>query len=359
MTQLLDAVETVHNANMLHRDIKPENVLIANDNKVVLIDFGSARDYEEAKTLTHSTILTPGYAPIEQYSNRAKRGAFTDIYALGATLYFLLTGQKPLPATDRYQEQLPSPQQLNPAISTQLSSAVMMAMAMKPEDRFQTVADLRAALLLSGKKVEKPVVTEILPVTELPKPEKTLVVKSPAVEEKPVKISKVLIFAVLGFFALILFTFLVFGRGGTKEQTYCGCYDDLSKKVKPTNNDSINLQIYNSGKVACDSIVKKGQKAPDCKVQAELAKKIEPIRAKGAGRLRSDSNENGQNEEQDKCLKNVTYKVKSKENYDNILKIIQTDSCKKQNVIECINQPEDKNKIKDGDELKFKCSSCK
>jgi serine/threonine protein kinase len=96
-------------------------------------------------------MLTPGFAPIEQYSNRAKRGTFTDIYALGATLYFLLTGHKPLAATDRYREQLAAPHQINPAVSEQLSSAVMMAMEMKEEDRFQHIGDFRAAMTLLAK----------------------------------------------------------------------------------------------------------------------------------------------------------------------------------------------------------------
>ena len=144
--QLFDAVEEVHNAGMLHRDLKPDNILLTAKNRVVLIDFGSAREFTEGKTITQTAMLTPGFAPIEQYSNRAKRGTFTDIYALGATMYFMLTGHKPIAATDRYREQLPAPYQLNPQINTQLSSAVMMAMEMKEEDRFQSVGDFRLAL---------------------------------------------------------------------------------------------------------------------------------------------------------------------------------------------------------------------
>jgi len=156
MSQLLDAVEEVHRHGILHRDIKPENILITKEDKVVLIDFGSARDFEDGKTVAHTTLLTPGYAPIEQYSNRAKRGTYTDIYALGATMYFLLTGEKPLAATDRHLESLIPPHKINSSVSSQLSSAVMMAMEMKPEDRFQHVGDLREALdLLFDKNKSK------------------------------------------------------------------------------------------------------------------------------------------------------------------------------------------------------------
>jgi serine/threonine protein kinase len=144
--QLLDAVETVHKAGMLHRDIKPDNILITPDKKVVLIDFGSARDFIEGKTLTQTAMLTPGYAPIEQYGSKKQRGAYTDIYALGATLYFMLTATKPQDATDRYSEEMPAPHELNPKVSTQLSSVIMLAMQIKPEDRFQKVGDMRAAI---------------------------------------------------------------------------------------------------------------------------------------------------------------------------------------------------------------------
>jgi serine/threonine protein kinase len=357
MTQLLDAVETVHNANMLHRDIKPENVLIANDNKVVLIDFGSARDYEEAKTLTHSTILTPGYAPIEQYSNRAKRGAFTDIYALGATLYFLLTGQKPLAATDRYREQLPSPQQLNPAISTQLSSAVMMAMAMEPEDRFQTVADLRAALLLSGKKVEKPVVTEILPVTELPKPEKTLV-QRPAIEEKPVKKSDALIYGGIIAFVFILLAFLVLGRGEkTTELTYCDCYASLYARIENQKIDSIKLRIYNNGVKECDQIEKDTK---PCNTVGYLEQLMVKVKNEEENKLKNLSTADNpiHFSNNERCGEVITYMVTNEDaNWTSIFEKFR-EECNALKLFDLIAANGGSDKIKAGDNFKFICK-CK
>ena len=173
INQLLDAVEAVHAKGMLHRDIKPENILISPEGRVVLIDFGSAREFAEGKTTHQTAMITPGYAPPEQYSERAKRGPFTDIYALGATLYFLLTGEKPIASTDRSFEELPAPHQVNPKVSSQVSSAVLLAMEMKPENRFQDIAEMKGAMnsLLSAspkktttsKKILKPAKLEDQP----------------------------------------------------------------------------------------------------------------------------------------------------------------------------------------------------
>lgn len=146
--QLLDAVDEVHNNNMLHRDIKPDNIIIGKNDRVVLIDFGSAREFTEGKVSTQTSMLTPGFAPMEQYSTRAERGVYTDIYAIGATFYYMLTSTKPLSAVDRIEEEMPSPHTINPAISEQLSTAIMMAMELKAENRFQNIEDFRMALQL-------------------------------------------------------------------------------------------------------------------------------------------------------------------------------------------------------------------
>jgi serine/threonine protein kinase len=146
MEKLLDAVDEVHRNGMLHRDIKPDNIILKPNSDIILIDFGSARNYGEGKTITQTALLTPGFAPIEQYNPKAKRSAATDIYALGATLYYMLTGEKPLAATERVTETMPAPHKLNSNITTQVSSAIMLAMELKAEDRFQSIKDLKAAL---------------------------------------------------------------------------------------------------------------------------------------------------------------------------------------------------------------------
>jgi serine/threonine protein kinase len=142
-----EALQVIHAANMLHRDIKPGNVMLTDDGRVVLIDFGTARTYTAGKTGRMTTMVTPGYAPLEQYGQRVRFGPFTDVYALGATLYHLLTGHMPADATERVSGVvLKAPHELNPAVGEAVSRAVMWAMEIRVDARPQTVGELTAAL---------------------------------------------------------------------------------------------------------------------------------------------------------------------------------------------------------------------
>jgi serine/threonine protein kinase len=142
ITQIAEALDVVHGSEILHRDVKPENVIIKDDGRAALVDFGTAREFAAGKTRRMTTSLTPGYAPLEQYGLRARFGVFTDIYALGATLYHLITGEMPIQATDRATGvELQSPRRVNPAVSPHISDAVMWALEMKVDARPQSVRD--------------------------------------------------------------------------------------------------------------------------------------------------------------------------------------------------------------------------
>lgn len=173
--KLASALKIVHEAGLLHRDIKPDNIFFNQDNRVVLIDFGSARQFASEKTSKHTQFITPGYAPLEQYASEAKFGPYTDIYALGATLHHAATGNIPPSANDRIMGiELTSLPQDTPA---QLHSAIQQALSMKVDDRPQNIEEFVALLdqevsELPDKK-EKP--TGILSSLELvPKEERTL-----------------------------------------------------------------------------------------------------------------------------------------------------------------------------------------
>jgi serine/threonine protein kinase len=101
LAPLLDGLEKVHGAGFLHRDIKPDNIFIRQDGSPVLIDFGSARQAVAGATHALTTIVSPGYAPFEQYTTSAEQGPWSDIYSLSGVLYFAVTGQSPPDAITR------------------------------------------------------------------------------------------------------------------------------------------------------------------------------------------------------------------------------------------------------------------
>jgi WD40 repeat protein/predicted Ser/Thr protein kinase len=140
--KVCEALDVVHKAGYLHRDIKPDNIIVCGDGRVVLVDFGAARSFMAGKTGRMTVILTPGYAPYEQYATMARFGPTLDIYALGATLYYLLTGEVPISAPDRaIGVELKSVREINGRVSRQVEEAVMKAMAMRVEERPQSVGE--------------------------------------------------------------------------------------------------------------------------------------------------------------------------------------------------------------------------
>ena len=145
---LLSALAVVHQADYLHRDIKPGNIILrAGDNSPVLLDFGSARQAMGAKSRSVTSIVTPGYAPIEQYSSRGHQGAWTDIYALGGVCYRALTGEIPDDATDRMREDplVPVSQRCAGQINGAFLAAIDAALAVNEAERPQSVKGWKAA----------------------------------------------------------------------------------------------------------------------------------------------------------------------------------------------------------------------
>jgi len=151
IAQLSETVDYLHKRNILHRDIKPDNIIITPDNKVILIDFGSAREFINDATQRHTSILTQGYAPPEQYSSTSRKGSYSDIYSLGATFYFVVTGVRPFDVGQRYTENLPSPRNLFPDITPEANRTIMKAMELNPTKRHQTIKVFMDDLLGKGK----------------------------------------------------------------------------------------------------------------------------------------------------------------------------------------------------------------
>ena len=147
---LLDGLIHIHAKNILHRDIKPSNIYLTLEGQAILLDFGSARQSIRERSQSLTTVVTPGFAPWEQYHRKGKQGPWTDIYACAATLYFMLTGQVPPDGTDRLvDDDIVSLSELVPGLDSQISAAVMQGLAVNPEVRPQTVGGFAKQLLSS------------------------------------------------------------------------------------------------------------------------------------------------------------------------------------------------------------------
>jgi non-specific serine/threonine protein kinase len=144
------ALKELHNERCFHRDIAPDNILVLPNGKSVLMDFGAARRIISGMTQALTTVLKPGYAPIEQYYDDGSmpQGAWTDIYAIGGLLYHLMTGKVPVQAISRMMSDPLKPvvELSNGAFSERLCNVVMKCLAVLPENRYQSIDELRAAL---------------------------------------------------------------------------------------------------------------------------------------------------------------------------------------------------------------------
>lgn len=147
---VLDAIELLHANHVYHRDIAPDNIVVQDTGQPVLLDLGSARRVIAGMQSALTVVVKPGYAPIEQYTEDTanEQGPWTDIYALGAVLYFAISGAAPAASVSRMMRD--SLKQLNtedhPLYSDSFLSAINKALQLRPGDRFQSIAAFRDAL---------------------------------------------------------------------------------------------------------------------------------------------------------------------------------------------------------------------
>lgn len=151
---LLEGLKTLHSQGMLHRDIKPANIFLREQGAPLFIDLGSARQALSGQSKSLSAIVSQGYAPPEQYSNRGRQGPYTDFYALGAVMYRMVSGKDPVESTDRahevYQgEEDPLPSALkfhSKDLSKTFLTLIDQLLSIRTKDRPQTVAQVKAVL---------------------------------------------------------------------------------------------------------------------------------------------------------------------------------------------------------------------
>jgi serine/threonine protein kinase len=166
---LTEALGVIHAESCFHRDIAPDNViLLASTGRPLLLDFGAARRVIGDMTQALTVILKPGYAPIEQYADapHMKQGAWTDIYALAASVHFALLGRTPPPSVSRMMTDTYKPlsEQLAGRYSERFLAALDRALIVKPEARTQSITDLRTDLGLTEQvEMQTTLVTRVVP----------------------------------------------------------------------------------------------------------------------------------------------------------------------------------------------------
>lgn len=172
---VIDALAEVHDAGILHRDISPDNIYITDSGQVKLLDFGAARMASGDGTQNLSVIYKPGFAPPEQYMSQGRQGPWTDVYALGATLYRAISGHVPTQSVERFHSDDLQPfAQYGVTVSPVIENAIRQALAVDYQQRFQSLREFQQALFPDPLSVSIP----LLPPKPRPAP-------SPVPEPKP------------------------------------------------------------------------------------------------------------------------------------------------------------------------------
>ncbi len=159
MTPILYALIIVHSLDVLHRDISPDNIYITKSGDVKLLDFGAARQVVGEQSNSLSVILKQGFTPLEQYKKRGNHGPWSDIYSLGATIYYALTGIPPEESINRTErDDLQMPSRLGIIVPPAFEQILAKMLAIKPENRYQSVAQLKEDLqkIETGRKIKSP-----------------------------------------------------------------------------------------------------------------------------------------------------------------------------------------------------------
>lgn len=175
---IMDALIYLHNHDTLHRDISPDNIFLRQTDSgfsPCLIDFGAASSAMNDYHSTFPQVKKKGYSPLEQNWDAEMQGPFTDVYALCATFYFMLTGQVPPPAADRGlggADSLQPPSFYNPVVSREVDRILIHGLALRPADRIQNVIQLRTELtaVLTAAPIPSNVESDVSSTPEPPKP---------------------------------------------------------------------------------------------------------------------------------------------------------------------------------------------
>ena len=149
---VLDSLTMIHQQGLIHRDISPDNLMMDESGKLILIDFGASRSTEMMDENGLTVVLKHGFAPYEQYKRMGEQGPWTDVYAICATIYYMITGAVPMPFMERVgvdgrgDDRLKTLKELGIPVSDAFSRVIEKGLSLAIEDRYQTVAALKEAL---------------------------------------------------------------------------------------------------------------------------------------------------------------------------------------------------------------------
>lgn len=148
LSPVMSGLSKIHKTGLIHRDISPANIMILKNNAVKLLDFGAARETDSSNKKSLSIMLKPGFAPEEQYRTKGNQGPWTDVYALSATMYKMLTGVTPTDAMNRlFSDDIEKISVYNPMVTEGQENAIMKGMAVNQSDRYQTIEELENGCL--------------------------------------------------------------------------------------------------------------------------------------------------------------------------------------------------------------------
>lgn len=245
MMPVMESLGKVHATGLIHRDISPDNIMLENG-KAKLLDFGAARDYGDGNK-SFSIVLKRGYAPEEQYRSKGVQGPWTDIYAMAATMYRCITGTIPDESTERVvSDSMKAPSEMGLKIDKRFEKAIMKALSVHQNDRYQTMEAFMEALNKgfeagAKKPKEKPVKEKA--VKEKPVKEKKVKEKpsKDTTDNKPTK-KKFIIGIVTGFVVLSAIIGIAIGAGSQK----AGNNTDYKGIQNQTNNTANNNEKVNA-----------------------------------------------------------------------------------------------------------------
>jgi|GEM_PF-2657747 len=148
MGPIMDSLKEIHKSGLVHRDISPDNIYITTSGQIKLIDFGAAKQISSNKSKSMSVILKQGYAPEEQYRSKGKQGAWTDVYAVSATIYRMITGEIPTEPMERsIGDDIQKPTAQGIRLPDRIEKTLFKGLAIKAENRYQSIAELQNGML--------------------------------------------------------------------------------------------------------------------------------------------------------------------------------------------------------------------